>query len=84
MTQTDLENALAEEQNREVSPFKMFDESAPLVESKTKKVSRSVAFRETVCRLYEQTCAICGLLSKSPRARGTDAAHIVPPFKIRH
>ena len=79
MSQSDLEIAVATEGERESAPFVMLDESALVVESTTRKVARSVAFRERVCRLYGHTCVVCSSALKSPSgALELDAAHIVP------
>lgn len=79
MTQVDLEDAITSESAREHLPFSMIDESAQITEIRSKKVARSIAFREIVCGLYTHTCAVCGTALKSPLgAVEVDAAHIVP------
>lgn len=79
MTQVDLEDAINAESAREHLPFTMIDESAQVSEIRSKKVARSVAFREIVCGLYSHTCAVCGTALKSPLGTiEVDAAHIVP------
>ena len=83
MTQSDLQGAIDAEAARELAPFHIFDDSAVVTESTSKKISRSVAFRETVCRLYTHSCVVCGTALKSPS--GTvelDAAHIVPRSRL--
>lgn len=79
MSDTELESALDQEQQRESSTFSITDNKALQVESRVFRIARSVAFRLSVTKLYRHTCSVCGESLKSPRGMmELDAAHIVP------
>lgn len=83
LTQKDLEAAAADESADEKKSFLLFDEKAHFREAMTKKMARSVVFRERVVRIYERTCAVCKSALKSPVGLyELDAAHIVPRSKL--
>ncbi len=79
MSDYELATALNQEQQRESSNFSLTDNEALQVESRVLRIARSVAFRLSVTKLYEYTCAVCDESLKSPRGMmELDAAHIVP------
>ena len=83
LTQRDLDAAVVLETSREQAPFFLVDEAASFIESRTKRVARSVAFRETVNELYACSCAVCGSGLRSPLGKTeVDAAHIVPRARL--
>jgi putative restriction endonuclease len=82
LSQRELDKAFGDEEATEGQPFSMFESEPAVVESKVRKIARSVAFRETVSRLYEYTCVACGSALRSPMGIvELDAAHIVPRSK---
>lgn len=79
ISQTDIERAWAEEEKREEEPLKLFEEKSRIVETRAKRVARSVAFRERVREQYESRCCVCKTGLRSPEdAFEIEAAHIVP------
>jgi len=75
----DLDSAIAEEGILEAAPFSLIDPSAETTTSTTKKVARSIVFRSTVLKQYEETCAICEEALRTPSGLiEIDAAHVVP------
>lgn len=79
MREGDLADALVQEEQRETADFSLIDAETQLIESRVTRVARSAAFRLSVTRLYEYSCAVCGEALKSPRGPlELDAAHIVP------
>lgn len=83
MTQKDIILTQQNEQEKELGPFNPFDENIKHSESRSKRIARSFVFRETIQKIYENTCAICKKGLKSPNGPvEVTAAHIVP--KSRH
>lgn len=77
--ETDIVASLAEQQTHEAAPLNLFDNTAALQETRTKRIARSQAFSRRLLPLYEHRCAVCG--SAHGAANGTteaEAAHIVP------
>ncbi len=79
VTQQDVDIASDEIAKREKNPFTLFEKEPEFTESRSKRVARSVVFRETIKRIYNNMCALCntGLLSPKGDFEVT-AAHIVP------
>ena len=79
VTETDLEEAKAEESAIEAASFSLFDLGAATAVTTVKQVARSLAFRVSVIKLYDETCSFCGQALKSPSGLlELDAAHVVP------
>lgn len=78
-TELEVEDSLSEIVAREHQPFDMFDSDATVVETRSRRVSRSRAFQTRVVQLYGQECAICGSGLCHPSGKcELEAAHIVP------
>jgi putative restriction endonuclease len=83
LTHGDVVRAAAVEAEAEEDVFRLFDDNATFDESRVTRISRSVAFRERVIRLYNFACTVCGLGLRTPSGRyELDAAHIVPRSKL--
>ena len=79
----DLKLARSYEVALESSDFHLFDTAALYTTSTATKVARSIAFRETVLKLYRERCAVCGEALKSPTGVvECDAAHVVPRSRL--
>jgi putative restriction endonuclease len=66
-------------QQHETRTFEMFDDTAPLLESKTKRVARSRAFQQRILEIYGRKCVVCDRGLAHPDGRiEPEAAHIVP------
>lgn len=75
----EVEDAEKEILKSEQNPFAMFDASAIVVETRSKRIARSRAFQRHVAHIYSRRCAICGQGLVHPSGRSeTQAAHIVP------
>lgn len=78
-TELEVEDSLSEIVAHEQQPFEMFDSGATVVETRSRRVSRSRAFQTRVLQLYGQECAICGSGLFHPNGKcELEAAHIVP------
>jgi putative restriction endonuclease len=70
--------ALAAQVAKENAPFGLFDQNAPVIESHSRKVSRSRAFQTRLVALYGGKCAMCGSALVRPDGKSeAEAAHIV-------
>lgn len=79
VTQSDLNQFEKEESKLESKPFKLFEDEHKTVEIKTIKKARSIVFRNTIRKIYNNNCAICntGLVTTSGIYE-VQASHIVP------
>ena len=79
LSNEELDEAGYLEEEREAKKFILIDENAILVETRTQRMARSIAFRSTVARIYQENCCVCSTALKSPQGYiEMDAAHIVP------
>ncbi len=79
MTQADFDAARQSEVKKEAEPFQLFELNAKKVESHGMRVARSVVFRETVKKLYSDTCSVCSTSLVVPDGPSDfEAAHIIP------
>jgi len=79
LSDPDLLQAEQEQRQRETEPLVLIEPDPPVVESSTRRIARSVAFRRRVLELYDGRCCICGSGLRTPDSRlECDAAHIVP------
>lgn len=79
VSESDLSAALAEEKALESAPFNLIDITAGKVTTTVTKVARSIVFRLTVLKQYEESCALCDEALKTPTGLiEIDAAHVVP------
>lgn len=77
--ETDIVSSLAEQQTHEAAPLDLFDNTAALQETRTKRIARSQAFSRRLLPLYEHRCAVCGNAHGATNgATEAEAAHIVP------
>ena len=75
----DLAVAEREESTKEHAAFELIDSAASTVESRSMKIARSIVFRKTILRIYENKCCICGEgLAIPDGGIEVHAAHIVP------
>ena len=76
--EAEADTELATQVGNENKPFNLFDQTAQLVESHSKKVSRGRAFQLRLVQLYGSKCAICGKSLTRPDGKSeAEAAHIV-------
>jgi len=79
VTEQELERSEEEESDREQLPFRLFDPEAATTETRTIRVARSIAFRQSIMREYRNNCSVCMSVLRSPTGLfELDAAHIVP------
>jgi putative restriction endonuclease len=79
VTQTGIDASKDEELQRERTAFNLFDSAIRRNETRSTRLARSIVFRETVQRIYNYSCSVCGVSLKSPRGHvEIDAAHVVP------
>jgi len=79
MTQSDFAAATKIETTNETGPFNMFELNSKKIETRGVRIARSVVFRETVKRLYSNSCSVCGTSLTVPDGPSDfEAAHIVP------
>lgn len=57
---------------------------APETSQKYHTESRSAAFRRTVVKAYEHTCAVCGIRLVTPEGRTAVAAAHIIPWSVSH
>ena len=70
--------ALVAQVAKENAPFDLFDQNAMIVETHSRKVSRSRAFQTRLVVLYGGKCALCGCALARPDGKSeAEAAHIV-------
>lgn len=82
LSDPELRAAETAERARENAPFQLFDLTSVKVEITSMRTARSVAFRQTIQRVYQETCCVCGSALKSPAGLlELDAAHVVPRGK---
>ena len=83
MSETQYQQAVVEEETREHVPFELFDNEAQRNEARSIRIARSVVFRQTVRRIYNESCCICHTGLKIPDGFSeVEAAHIVPRRKL--
>lgn len=79
VTDQTLDEARHELAVSEAAGFSLFDPSATLVETRSKRLSRTIVFRNQLFGLYEGKCAMCGNALATPLGRSElEAAHVVP------
>jgi len=79
VTQAGIDASKEEEFQRERSTFNLFDSDIRRTETRSTRLARSIVFRESVQKIYNYTCSVCGVSLKSPRGHvEIDAAHVVP------
>ncbi len=79
VAETDIVEAEKQQTQRELDPLALFDNEAALVESRTKRVARSQAFKRRLLSLYDFRCAACGQGYATEDGKWeAEAAHIVP------
>lgn len=79
MSEADYKHAEEEESAKEAVPFKLFDPDAKRKENRTVSIARSIVFRNTLQRIYDHSCAVCGSSLRIPNGPSEmHAAHIVP------
>lgn len=79
VTDSEYREALEQEEHREHDDFDMFDDQARRRETRSQRVARSVAFRNRIRTIYEDTCSICGEVLQVPEGMTEfEAGHIVP------
>jgi len=79
VTQENIDVSKEEEAQREMSAFKLFDPDIRRTETRSTRLARSIVFRESVQKIYDYTCSICGVSLNSPRGNiEIDASHVVP------
>jgi putative restriction endonuclease len=79
MSAAEYDTAQEEEVTKEAAPFNLFDTSAKPKETRSISVARSVVFRNTLQRIYENKCSVCGNGLRVPNGPSEmHAAHIVP------
>jgi len=76
--ETEIAACEKDQEEQELLPFNLFDNSAALHESRVRRVARNRAFGRRVLPLYDHRCAVCGLGHVGENAREAEAAHIVP------
>ncbi len=83
MSETQYQRAVVEEIIREQSDFQLFDNEAQTNETRSIRIARSVVFRQTIKRIYNESCCICHTGLKIPNGFSeVEAAHIVPRRKM--
>lgn len=77
--ETAILSALTDQTQLESQPFTAFENQAPTVELRTKRIARSKAFQRRLVALYGSQCVICSQALARPDGRTeVEAAHIVP------
>lgn len=79
VAETEIIEAVEQQTQRELDPLALFDSGAAFVESRTKRVARSQAFKRRLLPLYDFSCAACGQGYAGEEGNWeAEAAHIVP------
>lgn len=79
MSENQYQQAIEEEEEREHINFELFDIDAQTIETRNFRIARSVVFRKTIRRIYNESCCICLTGLKVPDGPSeVEAAHIVP------
>jgi putative restriction endonuclease len=77
--ETEIEVSMTEQEAHETAPLDLFDNTAALQETRTKRIARSQAFSRRVLPIYEFRCAVCGHAHAADNgSTEAEAAHIVP------
>ncbi|PWK64625.1 HNH endonuclease [Aminobacter sp. AP02] len=76
--ETEIAACEKDQEEQELLPFDLFDNSAALHESRVKRIARNRAFGRRVLPLYDHRCAVCGLGHAGENIQEAEAAHIVP------
>jgi putative restriction endonuclease len=77
--ETEIVASLADQHTHEAAPLELFDNTAALQETRTKRIARSQAFSRRLLPLYEHRCAVCGHAHAAGNGvTEAEAAHIVP------
>lgn len=83
VSEQDLEQSEDEEAEREQLPFTLFDPNAATIVTKTIRIARAIAFRQTLLREYNFSCCVCMSGLRSPSGLyELEAAHIVPRGRL--
>lgn len=79
VSQSELSHAKAEIQTLSVKPFALINPDVVRIETRQRRVARSVVFRETVRTEYKAQCAISQIAIATPlETSEVQSAHIVP------
>jgi putative restriction endonuclease len=63
----------------EASNFSLFDPNESLVETRIRRLARTIVFRKQLLRLYDGRCAVCRHALQTPSGLSElEGAHIVP------
>ena len=79
VSEPEVTEALVRQEQRELAPLDLFEEGAPVVETRSKRIARSRAFQKRLYELYNGDCAFCGSAFRRLDGKSeAEAAHIVP------
>src|SRR5690606_2532246 len=79
VTDSAITQASHELRSNEVSDFALFDPNPTTVESRSKKLARTIAFRKHLIELYDGTCSVCQTALRTPTGKvEMEGAHVVP------
>lgn len=79
VTDQALAEATTELKTVETADFSLFDPSANFVETRTRRLARTIVFRKQLLVLYHGKCAVCRRALRSPSGLSElEGAHIVP------
>jgi putative restriction endonuclease len=79
---TDITTAEQQQQQHELKPLALFDNTAVATETRVQKIARGKAFQKKVMSIYDNKCAVRGRGFMHPvRGFEVEAAHIVPRGK---
>lgn len=74
-----LTDAAEELTGSEASDFSLFDQDERFVETRVRRLARTIVFRKQLLRLYEGRCAVCRHALRTPSGLSElEGAHIVP------
>ncbi|MFC7699475.1 HNH endonuclease [Bradyrhizobium sp. GCM10028915] len=81
VSESELDEAEAEQETHEKKPLDLFDNEAASVETRSKRIARGRAFQKLTSKYYDNKCALCGAGFVTAKGCEVEAAHIVPRSK---
>jgi putative restriction endonuclease len=74
-----VEDAVINQEQRQLNPLALFDNAAVFTESRVAKIARSRAFQRVIMDLYQRRCSVCGCGLRTPAGLvEVEGAHLVP------
>jgi putative restriction endonuclease len=78
VSEDSVAQSAGDQEARETSPFKLFDDDAHFHETRVKRIARAKAFSNRLLPLYDFRCAVCENGHVGDDTWEVEAAHIVP------